>query len=241
VFCLLVALLLVRTIAWSDEVSLARFNVINHPESPRANFFYANVLFKRFQQAQVLGLDEDEQRALAVASRSYFEKMRSLDERSFPALVMLYQLDTLYFPGLVQKNDWLGTMTELAKTRRLQSSDRTALGALISFSTTPVAKPERDRVEALLELLIARYPHRTDFVGFQYRYIMATAPDQKSTVLPLLISAEQHNTNSPRASAYLVQYYGSDDMASTYEAIREWMRRDYLRRELPVVRALFDR
>ncbi|MBK6509155.1 MAG: hypothetical protein IPG06_06580 [Haliea sp.] len=48
---LLLVLLLIRTNAWTDELSLARFNVINHPQSPRANFFYGNALFKRFQQS----------------------------------------------------------------------------------------------------------------------------------------------------------------------------------------------
>ncbi|CAA0109748.1 Uncharacterised protein [Halioglobus japonicus] len=240
VLCLLVALLFVRTTAWSDEESLARYNVINHPQSPRANFFYANVLFKRFQRAQALGLDADQQRALAVTSRGYFERMRSLDERNFSALVMLYQLDTLYFPALAQENDWLGVMTELAKTRRLQSSDRTALGALVNFSLKPAMKPERDRVAALLDLLVERYPHKANIVGFQYRFIMATAPAQKASLFPLLLRAQARNTDSPRMSAYLVQYHGTDDSASTYEALREWMRRDPLRRELPVLRALFD-
>ena len=240
VLCLLAVLLFVRTTAWSDEVSLARFNVINHPHSPRANFFYANSLFKRFQQAQAFGLDEEEQRALAVTSRGYFEKMRNMDERNFPALVMLYQLDTLYFPGLAQKNNWLGTMTELAKTQRLQSSDRTALGALVNFSLTPAAEPDRDQVAELLALLVARYPYNLSIVGLQYRFVMATAPAQKATLLPLLERAAQKNTASPHVSAYLVQYYGGDDVANTYEAVRGWLRRDQLRRDLPVVRALFD-
>ena len=240
VLCLLAVLLFVRTTAWSDEVSLARFNVINHPQSPRANFFYANVLFKRFQQSQELGLDEEEQRALAVTARGYFEKMRIMDERNFPALVMLYQLDTLYFPGLAQKNNWLGTMIELAKTRRLQSSDRTALGALVNFSLTPAAEPDRDQVADLLALLVARYPYKMSVVGLQYRFVMATAPAQKATLLPLLERAAQKNATSPQVSPYLVQYYSSDDVANTYEAVREWLRRDHLRRDLPVVRALFD-
>lgn len=240
VLCLLVALLFVRTTAWTDEESLARFNVINHPQSPRANFFYANVLFKRFQQAQVPGLDEEEQRALAVTSRGYFERMRVLDERNFSALVMLYQLDTLYFPGLAEKNDWLGTMTELAKTRRLQSSDRTALAALVNFSLTPVAAPDRNRVSALLAQLVTRYPRWISIVGLQYQFVMATAPAQKSTLLPLLERVAKKKKNSPQALVYLTQYYGSDDVANSYESIGEWMRRDNLRRDLPVVRALFE-
>ena len=237
---ILVALLLVRTNAWSDETQLARFNVINHPLSARANFFYGNALFKRFQQSRELGLDEEEQRALAVTSRGYFERMHVLDERNFSALVMLYQLDTQYFPGLAQENDWLETMLILAQTRRLQSSDRTALAALVEFSLTPVAVEGRNRVGRLLQQLVARYPHRLDIVALQYRFVMATAPGEKDAVLPLLERVAQKNPDNPYALAYLTQYYGSDDLANTYEAIREWMRRDQLRRELPVVRAMFE-
>jgi hypothetical protein len=236
----LVVLLAIRTNAWTDELSLARFNVINHPQSPRANFFYGNALFKRFQQSRELNLDADEQRALAVTSRRYFDNMRMMDERNFPALVMLYQLDTLYFPGLAQKNDWLGVMAELAQTRRLQSSDRTALAALVDFSLTPPGEAERARVGALLTQLVARYPKRIDIVGLQYRFVMATAPEQKDTLFPMLERAAELNKDSPQAAVLLANYYGNDDLGSTYDQLLEWQRRDQLRRELPVVRALFE-
>jgi len=237
---LLVVLLAVRTTAWTDELSLARFNVINHPQSPRANFFYGNALFKRFQQSRELGLDEEEQRALAVTSRRYFDTMRALDGRSFSALVMLYQLDTLYFPGLAQKNDWLGEMASLANTRRLQSSDRTALGALVEFSLSPPAEAGRARVSALLEQLVARYPSRVDIVNLQYRFVMATAPERKPTLLPMLKALARLNQGNPQAAALLASYYGTGDLAGTYGALLEWLRRDPMRRHLPVVRALFE-
>jgi hypothetical protein len=237
---LLMVLLVIRTNAWTDELSLARFNVINHPQSPRANFFYGNALFKRFQQSQELQLDEEEQRALAVTSRGYFDNMRKMDERNFPALVMLYQLDTLYFPGLAQKNDWLGVMTELAQTRRLQSSDRTALAALVNFSLTPPGEAERARVGALLALLVERYPYRTDLVGLHYRFVLTTTPEQKDSLLPTLERAAELSAGSSRAVVLLANYYGNADLGNTYEQLREWQRRDQLRRELPVVRALFE-
>jgi hypothetical protein len=240
ILSLLVALLLVRTMAWTDETSLARFNVINHPQSPRANFFYANALFKRFIQSNELGLDEEEQRALAVTSRTYFEKMRHLDERNFSALVMLYQLDTLYFPNLARENDWLGAMEELAKTRRLQSSDRTALGALVAFSLTPAGAVERDRVGQLLTHLVQRYPHRMDIVRLRYDFVRATLPTQKSTLLPLLQSVAQSNPDKPQAAAYLALYHRDQDLDDTYEAVREWLRRDPSRRELLVIKSLFE-
>jgi hypothetical protein len=41
--------------------------------------------------------------------------------------------------------------------------------------------------------------------------------------------------------AYLVQYHGNDDTASTYEWIRTWMQLDASRRELSVIRRIFQR
>jgi hypothetical protein len=96
-FTVLLVQLMLRAQAWSDELSLARFNVVNHPESPRANFYYGNTLFERFARATDLGLDQEERKALAVASRVHFVRMHELAPADFPALVMLYQLDTLNF------------------------------------------------------------------------------------------------------------------------------------------------
>jgi protein O-mannosyl-transferase len=240
ILAILAVLLVVRTHAWSDELTLARFEVINHPQSPRANFFYANALFKRLEQSTALGLREDEKRALAVTSRRYFERMHSLNERDFAALVMLYQLDTLYFPGLAQQNDWLGKMEELARTRRLQSSDRTALAALVGFSTLPAGAHEKARVRELVEHLIERNPRRMDLLAAKYRLLVdAQGADRESLHLSLERAA-QLNPDSRQAAAYLAQFHGKDDLAGTYEAIREWLRRDPYRRELPVIQEIFD-
>jgi protein O-mannosyl-transferase len=236
---LLAALLFIRTSAWSDELSLARYNVVNHPQSARANFFYATALFKRFSEAQELGLDEEEKRALAVTARRYFEKMHAIDEQAFAATVMLYQLDTLYFPGLAQQNDWLAMIGNSAKTHRLQSSDFTALNALVEFSLKPQVGAEQEAVGALLQQLVARHPGNMTLLGLQYRYVIATQPEQRASLLPLLQGANELNPNSRQAAALLAQYHGSDDLAATYEAIRDLMKRDQLRRELPVVLKIF--
>jgi len=238
---ILVVLLAVRTNVWRDEMTLARFEVVNHPQSPRANFFYANVLFKRLEQAQELGLDEDEMRALAVTSRDYFARMHSINPRDFAALVMLYQLDTLYFPGLAAKNDWLGAMEELAKTRRLQASDRTALRALVGFSTTSSGEPDRARVAKLLNYFIERNPQRMDLLADKFRLLTDAENVDREALLASLQHAAQLNPDSRQAVAYLAQYHGTDDLASTYEAIREWLRRDRLRREIAVIREIFDK
>jgi hypothetical protein len=241
VVVLLVALLALRAQAWRDEVSLARFEVVNHPQSARANFLYANALYRRFQRAEALGLDEEEQRALAVTSRQYFERMHRLNEREFAALVMLHQLDTLYFPGLVEDSDWLGVMAKLAETRRLQSSDRTALGALVEFSLTPAGASTRPRVEALVEQLMLRYPTRLDLVGMKYRIAIAEGKANEAELLPVLERAARLNPGSRHAAAYLAQYHDARDVDATYAALREWLRRDVERRELHVIKRIFDK
>jgi protein O-mannosyl-transferase len=234
------ALLFIQTNAWTDEMTLARFNVVNHPASPRANFFYGNALFERFSRAQELGLDDEEQKSLAISSRTYFARMHALDPRSLAALVMLYQLDTLYFPGLAQENDWLARMEELATEKRLHASDRTALGALAKFAQTAAGKADRARVSSMLDQLIARYPNRIDLVAQQYKLLASQDAPDGEQLRELLQDAAQRSPDNRMLYAYLVQYHGKEDTARTYEWIRTWMQLDTRRRELPVIRRIFE-
>jgi hypothetical protein len=240
VLALLLVLLAVRTYSWRDETALARFEVINHPQSARANFIYGNALFKQFGEGQELGTGDEEQRALAVTSRRYFERMHAIDPSAFAALVMLYQLDINYFPALAEKNDWLGVMQGLAKTRRLQSSDRTALGALVDFALTPGGERDRERVGLLLDLLAANDPRNLEIFGYRYRVAKAAGKAHNAAMLADLQRIAQSNRQDPQAAAYLAQYYGTTNLGETYEAIRDWMRRDTYRRELPAIRKIFD-
>ena len=234
----LAVLLGIRASIWSDEITLAKFNVVNHPASPRANFFYANALFKRYEQAGALGLSEEEQRELAIMSRHYFSRMHEIDERDFAALVMLYQLDTQYFPGLLKENDWLGKMEVLATTRRLQSSDRTALGALVDFSVGAAGEQGRVRVGYMMDQIIERYPTRTDMVILRYK-LMAVQSDADQ-MRAVLERAAQANPESIGIYPYLVQHNGGDNTASTYETIGVWMQHDSTRRELSTIRRIFE-
>jgi hypothetical protein len=238
---ILATLLFVRTHAWSDEMTLARFNVVNHPNSARANFFYANALFKRFELSRELDLPEDEQRALAVTSRRYFERMYALDDQAFAALVMLYQLDVLYFPGLAEKNDWLDVMEGVIASQRLTSSDITALGALAKISSTPLGESGRAQVEKLLDDLIERYPSRIALLAFriQMRSIDGSIEGvEAKRWLAMVERAVQMNPGSREPLPYLVHLHGNADLASTYEAILEWIRRDPLRRDLRHLRRI---
>lgn len=237
---LLFAQLLIRTNAWTDAMTLAHFNVINHPASPRANFFYGNELFEKFALAELQGLTAEEQKALAVGARHYFVRSHELDDRSFAPLVMLYQLDTLHFPALAEENNWLAKLEELAETKRLQASDRTALGALVDFSLSYPAGADRVRVGDLVDNLAVRFPRRMDLVTLQYRLKVSERGVDREALRNLLQDAVQTSPRNRQLYAYLIQYHGSDDTAATYEYIKNWMQLDTHRRELQLIRRIVE-
>ncbi len=231
--------LFLRTQVWSDEFMLARANVINHPASPRANFYYGNVLYARFEQSQALGLREDEQLSLAVNARIHFERMHKLAPDAFPALVMLYQLDTLYFPKLALDNDWLAQIERLAPVKRLHASDRGSLKALVAFSASPPGRPDRSRIAGIIDEIVLRYPRLPQLVKLQY-LMMASEPDISSETLRHYLQEAAARQGNRGLYAFLLQNHGAEDMDLTYSLIGDWMQQDPRRRELPVVRRLFE-
>jgi hypothetical protein len=240
VLSLLALLLVLRTHAWTDELTLARYNVASHPRSARANFFYGNALFRRLENAQALGLDEEQQRDLTVASRHYFEQMYDLDQKDFAALVMLHQFDRVNFPGLSVENDWLGKLDTQVKSRRLQASDISALEALVSFSASSAGEAGRIEVGSILEQLVQRYPGNPDIVTLYYKYLAVQTAADKDQLRQLLEQKVALHPDTRDYHAFLVNYHGYDDLAATHETIRAWMKLDSRRRDLYAIRRIFD-
>lgn len=240
ILAILFAQLLWRTQAWQDEESLARFNVINHPASPRANFFYGNALYKRFERADELGLSAEEKPMLAVAARGYFEQMHRLDERDLAAPVMLYQLDSRYFPGLVEKNDWLSVLETLLADRVLQRSDVSALNALARVAFSNPGDADADRIREIIDTLVRRYPWEVELLASQFRLTLALDNNDKSAMLAPLKRSLKY-TDSAKVASYMAQYYGGSDIGKTYEAIALWLERDRPRREIHRIAEIFDR
>jgi len=235
------AQLLLRTLAWTDDESLARFTVTNHPDSPRANFFYGKVLFNRLARASELHLDAEEKKSLAIGARAYFARMHEQAPADFAPMVMLYQLDSLHFPALLEENAWLDQLEALARSKRITASDRGALDALIQFVQAPGWDKDLPRVAAITIQLAARYPSNLDLLSLQYR-VKATQPGaDRDALLEKLRLAAGSSPKRRLLYAYLVQEYGPDDKAAAYEALRTWMRLDTGRRELSVIRRLFKR
>ncbi|MFK7974951.1 MAG: hypothetical protein AB8C02_02390 [Halioglobus sp.] len=233
-----------RAYMWRDDFSFARFNVVNHPESPRANFYYANVLYSKFLEASDEELAEDERAALAVSARHYYLKMHTLDSRDIAALVMLYQLDAWHFPGLAQQQDWLSKIEALAVARRLQRSDTTALGALVRHVLSAQdSHSDMTRVDALLETLRKRDPGKLGLLALRYR-LLKGQPERRAEIGSMLEEYVARKPKSRKAAAYLAQFHGGspDDgaLAETYAAVGRWLANDATWQEVSEIRAVFE-
>ena len=64
--------------------------------------------------------------------------------------------------------------------------------------------------------------------------------DKNAELLQYLLFAKQKRPRNTQTYPYLVQHYGVDDISAGYESIGEWMSQDKLRRELLVMRKVFN-
>lgn len=247
----LCVLLGTRAYMWRDDFSFAQFNVVNHPESPRANFYYANVLYEKFLHAQGEGSVQEERAALAISARQYYLNMHRLDSRDMAPLVMLYQLDSKHFPVLAVQNDWLFKIETLASSRRLQRSDITAIAAMVKH-VLESDSGDRERIDALLSQLRDRDPNKLALLALQFR-LLKDQPGRRAEVGRMLEEYAQRKPNSRKAAAYLAQFYGSGgaegsdgaegsgkNTPATYTAIASWLANDRDWQEISAIREVFN-
>lgn len=235
----LALLLLVRVYTWSDELTLSRTNLIQHPDSSRSNYFYANALLRQYRRAEQFGLSEEEKSEYLLLSRHHFERMYQANPRDVAALVLLFYLDSYYFTDLQQQVDWLGLLESLMQDRALQPSDWNALSTLFEIFASDPELVGDDRVMGLLDRLAQRYPRSVHVMRYRYQYLSARgAPPAK--LVPLLHRAQQL---APQASwvyyALLREYDRDQDVAGMYEYAGRWLQHDRLRRHVQEIKSLF--
>jgi hypothetical protein len=237
---ILCLLLFVRVSAWSNELTLSRTNLAQHPESSRSNYFYANALLRHYRRADERGLDERERSEALLLSRHYFERMYQTNNRDVAAMVMLYYLDSTYFTQLRDQVDWLEKLDELLATRTLQPSDWNALGLLFELLGEGNDVPAQGRVLDLLDRLAARYPGSPSVLRYRYEYLAAMNAEP-AQLLPLLRQAQ---ALAPGASwiyaALLHEQAREQDVAAMYESARDWLRYDPQRYRINQIKTLFS-
>ena len=233
VFALLLGL---RGNTWSDDLTLSRTNLARHPESVRSNYFYGNALLRQYRLRDELGLSEADAKASLAVGRHYMELMHQRDPADLGALVMLYYLDSLFFPELRAQTDWLSAIHVALPGRVLKASDRNALQVLAECMGDGKCATEDEEVERLFAALGRYSLPPTDIDSLRYTYLQARgAPPQK-----LLAALEAALARSPGQLAYypylIARYSDVGDAEGVLRSIGEWMHYDSRRRQLPLQR-----
>ena len=231
--------LFIRVQTWSDELTLSRVNLAQHPQSSRSNYFYANALLRHFRQAEQLGLGQREQDESLILSRHYFERMYQTNDRDVASLVMLYYLDSVYFTQLQQQVDWLEKLDELLNTRTLQASDWNALTTLFEILADRADETNADRVAGLLDKLSGRYPASPAVLRYRYDYLSARN-EEAPQLIPLLQRAQALTPAAFWPYYFLLYEYSREgDSASMYEEARRWLAHDRNRERIGDLKELF--
>ena len=232
-------LLFVRVQTWSDEMTLSRVNLVHHPESPRANHMYGNALVRHIQDEKSNTLSERERRESLLVARHYFERMYQTDDRDVAALVMLLYLDSHFFTQLQGQVDWLSSLDELLKTRRLQPTDWNALSLFFDLADTGTGMASEAQVAALLELLQERYPNSADSLRYRHQYL-SRGGQESAQLLPLLQRAQNLAPRSDWVYRLLLSEQASNgDVPGMYESARLWLLHDPNRYHVNQLKPLF--
>jgi hypothetical protein len=232
-------LLFLRVQVWSDALRLSAFNVRNHPESSRSRYFLADAYLQQYSRALKSSEEGVRRGDYLLVSRHHFERMYQLNPRDFAALVMLYYLDSEFFPELQQYNDWFAKLQEVAANRPLQASDRSSLNALLNCFSNEICTASEEDLFTLLETLEARYPQSIDFLMLRYRYLEAIGAPVERRLAILARAQSMQPANIMVYQYQLSEFAAMDDMSALYEAIRLWMLHDAGRQNLGVIHTLF--
>ncbi len=230
----------IRSYAWRDATTLARYNVVNHPHSPRANFYYANAVYNQYLATPSTPLYTEQRAALAVTARQYYLAMHELDGRDIAPLVMLYQVDTRHFPRLALEQDWLAKIEALALTRQLQRSDVTALGVLIDHVLSGGPNVDRARVASTIAHLQERRPGSFGLLALRFKLLAGGGVEERETLRALLEAFVERRPGHRKAAALQAQFHARDNLPATYAAVARWLANDRDRLEIGTIRAVFD-
>ncbi len=237
VLIVLVGMLFARTQIWSDPQSFSRANVTNHPESVRAQFYYANYLYGATGGESGASIDDETHRAMIVASYEHFVKMQSESERgSTTALVMLYLMESYYFTHMPEREDRLEELRQVMAAGPLQASDFSALASLVDCALGNACTPDRARIISMIDELLQVYPGSRQFLHQKYRLLaIAGSQSDRREVLARLVAHAQHAPDIYNLQIQDYMHTGERGMA--YQAMFEWMRADKRRLQLDLLKA----
>ena len=236
----LFALCAMRSMVWSDFQSLAYFNVKNHPNSPRANFLYGQMLYAESNGLRSVASESDQRKTGVVSARSHFERMHELSPRDFAPLVMLHQIDGQFFPHLPDGEQWLSKLVDLAESRPLQASDKASLDALIKYTLSGAGSGDFEEVDRMLATLLQRYPSNSGLVLMRYNLLGGMGENSEERRAQLLSDYLQLYPKSIEIQLAVAKQLHASDLGVAYVHLGQGLKQDEKRRYLSSLKRTFE-
>lgn len=239
VISVLAVSLAIRVQAWASEPALMRSEVMNHPESARANFFYANALLENYKNQSSLQLSDAEARNNLLGARHYFERMYQEDPDDLAALVLLLALDEAFFPELLAIVDWMPQIEKVISDKPLQASDYAALYSLVDCFTREICRADDSWLLGVLNATIHRHPEHVEVALLKYSFLKSRGaePRKLKQLLEEIIDRQPGAIEAyfhAASEASLTRSYGE-----VYEYLLKLMREDEGRLQLGRLRQVF--
>lgn len=234
----LTVLLMARCYIWSDMSRFTRFNAINHPDSVRAQFFYADSIYSQLGKEKTTADVSDG--ALLFAARNQFMKVNDAAGGHATALVMLYFADQAYLSELEDRPDWLEQLSRvLLANPRLNASDYSAIESLAKCAAGGICEPDWMRVLALVDALLDNSPGNHRLLEARYQLTAEAGRNQSVETLAQLRGLAPH---LPALYSYLVtEYAARGNQAEVYSAMAQWLAHDHVRKYLPLLRVVAEK
>ncbi len=238
-------LLFFRTQTWSGQLSLARSNVINHPSSTNAQFFYAEALLEQYRLLEINGQGGSQSRKagqnIIVGAREHLLLALEASPTDTAALVMLLYVDSYFFPELPSKEGWTHRLYESLDNRALHASDQGALSFLVECSTVGGCGIEPVKIASLLHRLIQQNPKSVELLLLKHQSLLAAGVPYSKRIAPLNLAAVLAPGHPAVQVSRIREESGQGDVSSMYEIVRHWMAVDPKRRSLPSIMPLFSK
>ncbi len=236
---LMAAMLSLRVNDWSDEVQLARTDVVRHPASARSHYFYGNALLRQHRHRESLGLSDGQATESLLLARHHFERMHQNNPSDIAALALLYYLDTRYFTALDTSGRWYERLLEQVQTSALQASDWNALDMLANCMGAGSCPTSPAKAMLLFDTIQRRFPESAKQVGYRYRFLEQTGagPEQRVAALEALL--KEHPSTLGYYQELILGYAELGDVQGMYSAVMRWVEHDRLRLYSSTIKSMF--
>ncbi|MFT7289171.1 MAG: hypothetical protein ACI87W_003300, partial [Halieaceae bacterium] len=227
-----------RSLNWSSEWLLASASYARHPDSPRSAHFYANTLMK---EHSAVGERESGRANMLALARHEFEVLHQRNPADLSALVMLYTLDSRYFPEVADPDRWFAGIERSVASSKMLATEYAAMRVLLACVEAAACRVDESRLRRLVELFYERYPYKSAAAELQLgRLESAQAPAEERVAL---INAALERSQGGLGLRYqlVAAYLEQRDFVSAHGVIVELLAGDPLYRQLAGIDGLFHR